>query len=105
MDQDFVTHVEFNAELKRLNDEDIRQNHRITNIENDVKAIKDLTVSVEKMAVNMGYMKDEVSNMREDIESIKNIPASRWDKLISGIIGAAAGVIGAALIAAIIHFL
>ena len=105
MDQDFVTHVEFTAEIKRINDEDTRQNKRLENVENEVKAIKDLTVALEKMAVNMGYLKDEVSNMREDIEEIKQIPASRWDKLISGIIGAAAGVIGAALVAAIIHFL
>ena len=34
------------AELARLRDEDNRQNHRIDDLEQSVKAIQDLTISV-----------------------------------------------------------
>ena len=104
MDQEYVLKSEYSIQVKRFEDETNRQNHRLTKLEDEVKITKDLTVAIEKMAVNMGYMKDEIRVMREEIEALKNIPASRWDKLISGIIGAVDGIIGAALIAAILHY-
>ena len=44
------------AELARLRDEDNRQNHRIDDLEQSVKAIQDLTISVHALAQDMRQM-------------------------------------------------
>ncbi len=100
METEYVTKAEFDLQIKDLNNENVRQNHRITKVEEDLNVIRDLTVAVEKLAVNMNYMKDNITKLSTDVESIKNIPAGRWDKLVSGVIGA----IVTAVIAAIVHF-
>lgn len=41
------------AELARLRDEDNRQNHRIDDLEQSVKGIQDLTISVHALAQDM----------------------------------------------------
>ena len=41
------------AELARLRDEDNRQNHRIDDLEQSVKAIQDLTISVHALAQSL----------------------------------------------------
>jgi putative sterol carrier protein len=56
---------------------------------------------VEKMAVNMNYMQKSLEKQSKDIEEIKSIPSSRWDKVISGIIGAIAAAIGGGIIFAL----
>ncbi len=99
METEYVTRTEFELQVKEIENENTRQNHRITKVENDLSVIRDLTVSVEKMAVNMNYMQKSLEKQSKDIESIKAIPAGRWDKLISGIIGA----LVTALIAWFIH--
>lgn len=88
METEYVTKTEFDLQIKEIQNEDNRQNHRLSKVEEDLNIIRDLTVAVEKLAVNMNYMKDNLSKLSGDMESIKSIPAGRWDKLISGIIGA-----------------
>ena len=48
------------AELARLRDEDNRQNHRIDDLEQSVKAIQDLTISVHALAQDMRQMLSEL---------------------------------------------
>lgn len=47
------------TEKKRLEDEDERQNSRLKLLEEDVRQIRQLTTSVEKLAVNMEIMVKE----------------------------------------------
>lgn len=103
METEYVTRAEFDLQIKDLNNENVRQNHRIAKVEEDMNVIRDLTVAVEKLAVNMNYMKDNITKLSTDVESIKDIPAGRWDKLISGVIGAVAAAIGAGIIYALAH--
>lgn len=50
------------AELARLRDEDNRQNHRIDDLEQSVKAIQDLTISVHALAQDMRQMLSELKD-------------------------------------------
>jgi len=105
METEYLTREVWELQIKNIVDENNRQNHRIAKLEEDVKAMQDVKIMLGKITVDMEYMKNEIKAMRSDMENVKGIPASRWDKLMSGLIGAAATVIGGGVIAAAIHFL
>ena len=56
------------AELARLRDEDNRQNHRIDDLEQSVKAIQDLTISVHALAQDMRQMLSELKDQGSRLE-------------------------------------
>ena len=56
------------AELARLRDEDNRQNHRIDDLEQSVKAIQDLTISVHALAQDMRQMLTELKDQGSRLE-------------------------------------
>lgn len=61
--EEFMRRME--AENKRLSDEDKRQNHRLDVVEDTVRQIGSLTVSVEKLAVSMeGMLKEQAEQGR-----------------------------------------
>ena len=48
------------VELERLRDEDNRQNHRIAALEESIKIIQDLTISMHGLAADMKQMLGEL---------------------------------------------
>lgn len=74
-----ITHAEqsqfekaIDAELKRLADEDSRQNKRIDALEESQKQIGSLASSVEKLAVNMGNMHHEQERQGKRLELLES---------------------------------
>ena len=92
-------HTEFS---KRMEDEHDRISHRLTAVEESVREIGRLTVSVEKMAVSMETMSKEQAKMSERLTDIEQKPARRWDSVIgaviTGIIGLLIGLVSAGII-------
>ena len=77
-DAKYVT-IEVHKEFaKRIEDENTRQNHRISDLEENVKQIQELTVSVREMAVNISQMTKELSKQGERLEAIEKEPAQKW---------------------------
>ena len=90
------------AEWKRRDDENKRQNSRIGMLEENVRQINALTVSVEKMAVNMENMLAEQRKLSDRMEVLEKEPAEAHKQIkmavVTAIIGAVVGtVIGAVL--------
>ena len=83
-------HNEFAARMKEEND---RQNHRISSLEDGQKQINELISSVKVLAVNM-----EKAKQGERLEAIEQKPAKHWDTVIACLI---TGIVGAVLTAAI----
>ena len=77
-DSKYVTYEVHNEFAKRIEDENTRQNHRISNLEDTVKQVQELTVSVREMAVNIGQMTKELSKQGERLEAIEKEPAQKW---------------------------
>lgn len=103
MEQEYVTvavHEEF---AKRIEDENSRQNHRITTLEENVKDISKISINVERLAANIEAMTNEIKRQGDRLTAIEEKPAKRWDAVITGIIGAIVGALGAALASGIIH--
>jgi uncharacterized protein YaaN involved in tellurite resistance len=109
MEQEFLTrreHEEFarrmESENARIKDENDRQNKRIGVVEESVKEFNKLAMQIERIAVSIQQMTEELSKQGARLEQIESKPAKRWDALIGGIIGAAAAAVGAAIMAGII---
>ena len=109
MEQEYLTrreHEEFarrmESENARIKDENDRQNKRIGVVEESVKEFNKLAMQIERIAVSIQQMTEEISKQGTRLESIESKPAKRWDALVGGVIGAVAGAIGAAIMAGII---
>lgn len=89
-------HKEF---AQRIDEENKRQNERLTALENTVREINKLVVSVERMAVSMQMMGEEQKRTNERLDKIEAEPANKWraatSAIITGIIGLAIGALGA----------
>lgn len=101
MDGEYITRVEHNAFAERIDAENDRQNHRIGELEANIKQLQQLTISVEKMAVNMESMVKSQNDMTRSLEkqgerldAIEKKPAQKWENAVWIVI---AGLIGAAL--------
>jgi len=95
---EYITREEHNEFEKRIEAENDRQNHRLTKLETDMGDLSKLTISVEKMAVNMERMVKEQEKTSSRLTSLEQEPADKWRKFAWAIFIAVAGaVVGAAL--------
>lgn len=90
---EFVSIEVHNEFAHRIEEENNRQNHRLNDLEATVKEITRLTVSVEKLAVSMSTMADELKRQGERLTAIEEKPAKRWDTVISGVISGVIGIL------------
>lgn len=105
---DYITrreHEEFarrmDTENQRLKDENERQNKRITIAEKSLNEFNKLTLEIQRIAASIQQMTEEMSKQGKRLENIESKPGKRWETLIGGILGAIAGAIGTAAVAAI----
>lgn len=103
--EDFITREEHKEFMKRLEAEDHRQNRRIEVLEDNVRQIAALTVSVEKMACSVENMAKELGNQGERLAELEKVPGKNWDTLKSGLLGALATAVAGGIIAALINFI
>ena len=92
---DFVTRAEHTEFAKRMEEEHIRMNKRVGILEDAVKEIADLAVSVKELATNMKHMVTEQERQGRRLETIESRDGEHWRKAVSYVLTA----IGGALIA------
>lgn len=90
----YVTWDVHNEFSKRIEDENDRQNHRISNLEDTVKQIQDLTIAVKSMSGSIDRMVKQLEKQGERLDAIEKEPAQKWKNAVWIVI---AGLIGAAL--------
>ena len=73
-------HEEF---VKRMEDEDHRQNRRIEILEKSVQQFTSLTASVEKLALNMENMLKEQEAQGNRLEALEDRDGEKWRTMIS----------------------
>lgn len=95
MPDEYVTQAEHREFEKRMEAEHDRQNHRLSELEEAVKNISTLTVSVSKLAVSMEQMAEEQKKTNVRLTALEQEPAENWKKavwiVITALIGAAVG--------------
>lgn len=92
MEQVLVTEKEFNVTVKRIDDENHRQNERLKNLENGYTVVNQLSIHMERLATNMETMAKELARQGTKLNELEEKPSKRWDLIITSII---TGVVGA----------
>lgn len=80
----FSTQIQ--AEFKRIN-------IRLRDAEESIKKISELTISIEKLAINMDLMLKEVANQGKRLESLEDRDGEMWRKATTHIITVAIGLV------------
>ena len=98
---DYLTRAEHGEFAARIDAENKRQNNRLEVLENDVRQLASINANIEKMTLNLQQLTKELTKQGERLEKLEQLPVQKWDKLVSGIIGAIAATIGGGLILAV----
>ena len=100
MDTAFISRVEHDefcrrlaSEHERLAAEDNRQNRRIDTLEEKVEQIGALVTSVEKLALNMEIMANELKQQGERMESLEARDGENWRKAVGHIVTIVIGAV------------
>lgn len=95
-----VTHRELDqfrqlmeAENELLKQENDRQNHRISALEQNVREISNLTASVQDLASNMKSMLKEQEKQGKRLETLEGRDGEMWRKVTGYIITAVIGIV------------
>lgn len=95
MPEGYVTYNVCCERCKRLEEEDKRQNERLTQLENSVDEINRLARSTEKLAANMELMLEEQKEQGRRISKLENRDGERWRKIVETVIAVVvSGVVG-----------
>lgn len=88
-----ITRAEHEEFKRRLEDENERQNKRLTLLEDTLKQNQALTVSVERLASNMESMLKEQEKQGKRLEALEGRDGENWRKLTSYIVTAVVGIL------------
>ena len=59
---------------------------RIKKIEDEQKELRNLTNAVSQMVIEQKNMRDDLTEMKTDVKSIKEKPGKRWDAIVEKIL-------------------
>jgi len=82
-EKDFLlksVHEEF---AKRVEEENDRQNHRLSALENVITQISNIMSSVERLATNMEHMAKEQHDQGERLKVLESRDGDMWRKIVS----------------------
>lgn len=67
--------------------------HRIDDLEADNKALHQLATSVEVLATKQETIEANVSEIKDDVKSLKAIPGGKWESLVKAVLTAIVGAL------------
>lgn len=76
--------------------------HRVKNLESEVHDLRALTEAVAITNNNVEQLTGKVGELHQDVKELKEIPANRWDKVITAIITGVVGALIGAVLALVI---
>lgn len=88
-----ITRYEHEEFKKRLDDENKRQDKRISELEDNVKEMTALTTSIERLAVNMESMVKEQEKQGKRLEALESRDGEMWRRVVGYVVTAVLGVV------------
>ena len=82
---------EIRAKIAEIEARSKSNTHRIDDLEADNKALHQLATSVEVLATKQEAIEANVSEIKDDVKSLKAIPGGKWEALVKTILTALAG--------------
>ena len=67
--------------------------HRIDDLEADNKALHQLATSEEVLATKQEAIEANVSEIKDDVKSLKAIPGGKWEALVKAVLTAIVGAL------------
>jgi hypothetical protein len=67
--------------------------HRIDDLEADNKALHQLATSVEVLATKQETIEANISEIKDDVKSLKAIPSGKWEALVKAVVTAIVGAL------------
>lgn len=96
--EDYIPRGEFEANVKRIEDAEHRQDKRLELLEDSVREIGELTTSVAKIATNIEILTREVAKQGQRLETLEARDGETWRAVVRyAITAVVAGLIGFAL--------
>lgn len=92
MDQP-ISRAEHEEFAKRMEDEHKRINHRVADLENEVRQIGELTASVEKLAQSVQQMAKSQVRQEERLEELEGRDGEMWRKVSGYVVTTLVGAI------------
>lgn len=99
---DMISRAEHSEFVKRMEEEDNRQNHRLDTIEKSIETFSRIAGSVERLAENMKTMANEQARLSERIGVIEKKPADNWNTIIKSILTNFGATIAALIVGALV---
>lgn len=97
MDDEYISRNEHNAFASDVDHEQTRQNKRIEALEVTVRQINDLTLSVQKLAINMEHMLVNQTEQNKRLEELENRDGEKWRSIsmyvLTAVVGAVIGFV------------
>lgn len=88
-----ISRAEHEEFRRRMDEENARQDKRISLLEENAKQIGSLTISVEKLAQSIELMVKEQEKQGKRLEVIENRDGEMWRKVVGYIITAVVGIV------------
>lgn len=79
------------AKIVEIDQRSKSNTHRINDLEEDNRALHALATSVEVLATKQETIEANVSEIKDDVKSLKAIPGGKWEALVKTILTALAG--------------
>lgn len=98
--EEYVTKAVHDEYAKRIEEENNRQNHRISNLESAMNQLSELVASVKVLAVNVENIAEQIRSQGERLKEIEGKPAKKWELVITSVI---TGIVGAVITYAVTH--
>ncbi len=105
MSEEVLSRQEHEEFAKRIDAENKRQNARIEALEETVRQINELTISVREMAVNMGNMLEEQRKQGVRLEKLEMEPGETHKQIRMSVITTVIGAIVGAAVGAVLMIL
>lgn len=93
--------TEIIREHQEIRDIALSNRRRIEKLEGDYEILRNLTTSVEKIAMKQDSMEKDMGELKADVKNIAEKPARRWESIVEKVLLTAIGIIVAYLFARI----
>ena len=91
--EEYISRNEHEEFCKRMEDEHHRQNKRINILEENVKEVRDLTASVQKLAINMENMLKSQEEQGDRLKTLEERDGERWRSVTGYILTTIVGIV------------
>lgn len=91
--EDYISREEHREFKENMQNEHIRMNKRLTNLEEAIGQTNELALSVKQLAVNMEYMIKEQQAQGKRLEELEGRDGEMWRKVVSYAATAVIGIV------------